>query len=244
MEAVALSDIGLVRSENQDSFLVCSEKGLFVVADGMGGHQGGALASDVAVSCLREFADSREDLTPGEVARAVERANHVIYQLNLELSASPYMGTTLTAGLIFRGFLYLAHVGDSRVYLFRQGKLELLTRDHSVVGELVRQGQLTPGEALNHPQRSLLIKALGVEADVEIDLSQVPLMEGDLLLFCSDGLSNTVPEEEIGLLLAEGHSLEDTANHLVARSYQSGAQDNITLIMVRYRTLVDGEVTP
>jgi len=226
-----------VRKANEDKFLADKKRGLFIVADGMGGHEAGELASSLAIKTLDEFL-TLETITnnDGQVLKdAVEIANRVIYNEAKSKSMCKGMGTTITAAIFKDYKLYIAHIGDSRAYLIRDGNIRLLTKDHSLVGELIRQGELTPQEAENHPHRNILTRALGTEPVVEIDLLEMVIQPGDILLLCTDGLSNFVNDQEILTeVVNNGNNLKNTVNNLVQLALKRGGLDNITVVLVSY----------
>ena len=248
VEATGRTDVGRQRQSNEDSFLESSP--LFGVADGMGGARAGEVASRIAV----------ETLTDGEVARAddgaaaeqrlaeiAQAANQRIYELAQSDESRSGMGTTLTAVLVEDGTIVAGHVGDSRLYCLRDGRLERLTRDHSLVEELVRRGELDPEEAKDHPQRSIITRALGPEPDVEVETFTSPGRDGDVYLLCSDGLTTMVDEERVAEILREAASLEDAASALVEAANEAGGRDNITVVLFRLgkeRTAVAGGADP
>lgn len=236
MQVEVLTDKGLLRTSNEDRYLVDKMRGLFIVADGMGGHRAGETASSLAVetikrSCL-ELDNQRIDAY--FLREAIIRANEVIFRAAQQDEAREGMGTTITAALIDEGNLYVAHVGDSRAYLWRNGELYLLTNDHSVVGELVREGGLTKNEALRHPQRNVLTRALGTSPEVEIDFVTRNMVKGDLLLLCTDGLTGTVSDAEVKLILQKYPSLKEAVKELTVLALQKGGTDNITTVLVNY----------
>lgn len=235
MRTYALSDVGLVRKDNEDSYLVSAERGLFVVADGMGGHMGGQMASTMAVQILDELMSGGALLQPepGKLLQNILLTANERILVRGRLEQQYYgMGTTVTAALMREGVLYIAHIGDSRAYLYRGGNLSLLTRDHSLVNELFCNGSLTLEEAQNHPQRNILTRALGIKEHPEIDLTQVKLEPGDKLLLCTDGLFNHVHDPEIKTMLEQEHSLDALVRKLVDQALALGGYDNITVVAV------------
>jgi PPM family protein phosphatase len=235
--AAGLTDTGRKRRHNEDAF-VC-EPPLFAVADGMGGAQAGELASRLAAASIEESASAIRG--EEEVARVVRTANSRIFEHSVRDPTAAGMGTTATVALVDEqvGTATLAHVGDSRAYRYRDGVLEQLTTDHSLVGELVRSGRLTEDEAAVHPHRSVITRALGTEADVEVDTSTIDLRPGDLMLICSDGLSAMVREDEIVRLLeATRGDPHDAAEALVAAANEAGGEDNVTVVLFE---LVEGD---
>ncbi len=237
LAAGSATDVGLVRAVNQDHLLVASP--LFAVADGMGGHAAGEVASETALEALRraiaaELGDGR--LTASGMADAVHGANRAVWD---EAQADPHlhgMGTTLTAVAVVedegRERLAVANVGDSRTYRLREGRLEQLTVDHSLVAELVAEGQIRPDEAESHPQRHVLTRALGVYPDVEVDVLTAELQPADRLLLCSDGLSRELTDEQIASLLRRFADPTEAARELVANAKRNGGNDNITAVVV------------
>jgi serine/threonine protein phosphatase PrpC len=239
MQAFALTEIGKVRKDNEDSYMMSLERGLFSVADGMGGYAGGQVASSIAISVLDQElpsqavgADSSGNFGEALLA-ALHKANKIILAQGQEEEYLG-MGTTVTTALIADGRLWIAHIGDSRAYLCRAGQVRQLTQDHSLVNELVQQGELTLEEAQNHPRRHVLTRALGVNEQPEIDLMQLPVQEGDLLLLCTDGLYNQLKAGELEQILAQQEdSLQVKVENLVNLALERGGHDNITAILVR-----------
>lgn len=222
----AESDIGRARERNEDAMLV--DAPMYAVADGMGGHQAGDVASALALETL-------ERLVPGgevPLAEAVREANGAVFERSTSDRAVAGMGTTLTAVVVEGRRLRLAHVGDSRAYLFRDGALHLLTEDHTLVNRMVREGKLSEEEARVHPQRSILTRALGVEPDVSVDEGVVDANDGDRILLCTDGLTGMVGEEPIRTVLAEVRDPQRAAERLVAEANRAGGLDNITVVIL------------
>ena len=227
-KVAGVTDTGRKRRRNEDAF-VC-EPPLFAVADGMGGAQAGELASRLAAAAVRE---EGERAAGGEalVASLVQAANRRVHQRSAEDSTVSGMGTTMTVALVEDGVVAIGHVGDSRAYLIRDGRLEQLTDDHSLVAELVRGGKLSPEEAEMHPQRSVITRALGPDPDVDVDTFSVEAQAGDLFMLCSDGLTSMVADEEI-LAIVEQHrgDLKAAARALVRAANRGGGDDNITIV--------------
>ena len=223
------SDVGRQRQGNEDNFFVRAP--LFVVADGMGGAQAGEVASEIAV---RSF---DEELPNGSRAEAlvniIEQANKRIHERARSDDSLHGMGTTTTAAYVDDDEVVIAHVGDSRAYLLRDGDLIRLTKDHSLVGELVARGKLTEEQAEQHPQRSVITRALGPEADVQVDIDIFPARAGDLFLLCSDGLTSMVHEPKLRPLFEESDSLETLGKRLIDAANAAGGRDNITVILFR-----------
>jgi protein phosphatase len=229
-EQYAATDTGRQRRANEDALL--SRSPLFVVADGMGGAQAGEVASQLAVD---SFERGLEDPPEPESALAelTQRANARIHELSQSHTEQAGMGTTLTAMYVGEEDVAIAHVGDSRAYCLRDGELIRLTDDHSLVDELLRQGRLTPEEAEEHPQRSVITRALGPEVTVEVDTRSFRARAGDVYLLCSDGLTTMVSEEELATLLRGHAHLRDAGEALIAAANQAGGRDNITVLLVR-----------
>src|SRR5579859_3136005 len=226
------SDIGKVRASNQDQLLVAEP--LFAVADGMGGHAAGEVASLTAVEALRAaFAKERTAAGLVDAARAANRSVWEKAERDADLRG---MGTTLVAVALVTDEgeerIAVVHVGDSRVYLLRQGELEQLTSDHSLVQELVDDGQLSEADALTHPQRHVLTRALGIEPDVTVDSLQVLPFKGDRFLLCSDGLSRELSDARVASILRRLANPQDAAKELVAEARANGGNDNITVVVV------------
>ncbi|MEX2107957.1 MAG: Stp1/IreP family PP2C-type Ser/Thr phosphatase [Solirubrobacterales bacterium] len=222
------TDTGRQRSANEDSFFVRSP--IFVVADGMGGAQAGEVASKAATEA---FAGDLPDAPPEQVLReTIEAANREIHDLARTDPSRAGMGTTITAVIVNAQSeeVCIGHVGDSRAYRLRNGKLERLTRDHSLVEEMRRKGQITDAQAEDHPQRSIITRALGPEPEVEVDLQTVPAQPGDVFLICSDGLTTMLGDDHIARLLARASSMESAVRALVDEANRAGGRDNITVV--------------
>ncbi len=229
-ETIVRTDTGRQRRGNEDSSYARTP--LFVLADGMGGAQSGEVASQIVVDA---FAGGLpEGGTPEErLSVVVQRANREIHERSQLEVENAGMGTTVTAALLGEDAVAIAHVGDSRAYLLRDGELSRLTEDHSLVEELLRGGKLTEEEAFEHPQRSVITRALGVESIVEIDTWTYPLRPGDVILLCSDGLTDMLPESEIQELLVEARDLSTAADRLIDAANTAGGRDNITVVLFR-----------
>jgi serine/threonine protein phosphatase PrpC len=230
------TDLGRQRQGNEDNLFV--RVPLFVVADGMGGAQAGEVASEMAV---RSFGSGLPDNgTPADgLVRIVERANREIHDRSRTDSRTAGMGTTVTAAYVGESEVTIAHVGDSRAYVLRDGDLIRLTKDHSLVGELVARGKLTEEQAEMHPQRSVITRALGSEPDVEVDVHVYQAKAGDLFMLNSDGLTSMVPEARVKPIIEAAGSLEEAGRELIAAANEAGGRDNITVILFRLEE-VDG----
>ena len=231
-EHVARTDTGHQRATNEDSYL--ERAPIFVIADGMGGAQAGEVASRMAITHFEEGLPGEEsDGAEQRLARAVHEANSEIHELSEADARRAGMGTTLTAAFVGRGHVAFAHVGDSRAYRLRGGDLQRITEDHSLVEELLRQGRLTEEEAEEHPQRSIITRALGPEPDVEVDVLAVEAADGDRYLLCSDGLTSMIAEPAIAEIMRSAPDLSSAAEQLVDAALEAGGRDNITVVLFR-----------
>jgi PPM family protein phosphatase len=230
-EQAAFTDPGRKRRRNEDAFVV--DPPLFAVADGMGGAQAGEVASRLAAAAFREFHEADELGPEKRLEAIIQEANRRIFERSREEAGLSGMGTTITAALLGEDAIAIGHVGDSRAYRVRDDSLEQLTQDHSLVADLIRSGRLTPEEAEEHPQRSVITRALGTDPDVDVDTFLVHVEAGDLILICSDGLTSMVPEEEILKRLRDADSLEKAAKALIKSANKHGGEDNITVILFR-----------
>jgi PPM family protein phosphatase len=243
-----MTDVGLKRGHNEDNYLINEELNLFVVADGMGGHAGGEYASAIAVNTVEEIVTSLEleaiergtvdplEVTRHKLSHAIRLAGRRIYEKAKEQPEFHGMGTTAVVLLVDGNNAYVAHVGDSRLYLFREGRVEQLTEDHSLIAEKIRHGLLTPEEARNHRMRNVITRSLGYQEDVEVDIQVRGVRRGDCFLLCSDGLSGNVGPEEIGNALA-AYGPQEAARHLIGLACDRGGEDNITTVIARIEDL-------
>jgi PPM family protein phosphatase len=219
-----LSHPGRRRRQNEDAFVVAPP--LFAVADGMGGAKAGEIASRLAAAAVREEEGERADV--GELIR---EANRRVWERARDDASAAGMGTTMTVAFVEDGQVTIGHVGDSRAYRLREGVLEQLTEDHSLVAELVRSGRLSPEEAESHPQRSVITRALGTAADVDVDTFTVDAEPGDVFMLCSDGLTTMVGDERIvGVVEENRDDLDRAAKQLIADANRSGGEDNVTVV--------------
>jgi PPM family protein phosphatase len=229
VQSAGVSDTGRRRRRNEDSYVV--RPPLFAVADGMGGAQAGELASRLATEALAGSGDGAAKSAEERVLERIRAANRSVYDRSHADTAVSGMGTTMTVACVDGEDVVVGHVGDSRAYLVRDGEIEQLTHDHSLVGELVRSGELSPEEAEGHPQRSVITRALGTDPDVEIDAFTLVGQPGDIVLLCSDGLTTMVSDDDI-LETIEAHraDLHAAAEQLVSRANRGGGDDNITVV--------------
>ena len=230
MNAASRTHIGLVRASNQDALLLQPGKyGLYGVADGMGGHKAGDIASMMAVALVKRFFCDVKP-TKEQLRKGIEEANQMIYEEQLYRSDLSGMGTTLTVIWEDKDRILLGHVGDSRAYLLREKTLRQVSQDHSMVAEMVRDGLITPEEARRHPYRNIITRALGTDEWVDVDVTEIEKRAGDIYLICSDGLSEYVPEDQMQALLLE-HDLEEAADLLLNLALKGGGRDNISLVI-------------
>jgi serine/threonine protein phosphatase PrpC len=225
-----LSETGKVRDNNEDSYY--ADGRIFIVADGMGGHRAGEIASAVAIEEFLSYESENRGSSPLDRMRGgILAANHVIYHMALNDPGLEGMGTTFTAALL-EGDIYLGHVGDSRAYLWRRRDLRLLTRDHSLVEKMVLDGHITSLEARVHPQRNVILRALGISDRLEVDVDSIAIRAGDRLLLCSDGLTSTVEDKELLQVISGDHEPEQLCRRLVDAAIDHGGTDNVTVIVI------------
>lgn len=245
MRSVGRTDIGLVRKVNEDSFLSEKLEGientyLYIVADGMGGHNAGEVASSMAVQEVAQYIKRNlEILGHSEsdildlVRNSMLYANDKVYKTSIIKSNCLGMGTTLSMVLIKGGIAYMGHVGDSRIYLVREKQIKQLTEDHSLVAELVKSGSIKPEEADSHPQKNVITRALGTEYSLDPDVFLENIQDGDILLICSDGLTNAVKEENMVRILIDNADLNETCGLLIEKAKENGGFDNITVVVIQ-----------
>ncbi len=235
MRWAQISNIGLVRALNEDSLCISPKTGLFAVADGMGGHRAGEVASSMALRVLERELGRRlagGALPEKALVESIKEANRSVYELSGRNPEWAGMGTTVTACLKRGKELYVAQVGDSRAYLIGDGVITRLTEDHSLVQELVKNGGITEEQAFNHPQRNVLTRALGIELSLEVDLYRFQVVPGNLILVCTDGLTSYLRPEEILHTISNSPDLEASLQNLLARALACGGSDNITMILL------------
>ena len=238
MKVFSATDIGQKRHMNQD-FIFTSEEpvgnlpNLFVVADGMGGHNAGDFASRYGVSVLVETVRKDKNFNPVKVMRnAIEAANREVFSQSRNDPSMAGMGTTMVVCTVVGGYAYIANVGDSRLYLAGSESMTQITQDHSLIAEMVRLGELTPEEGRNHPDKNIITRAVGTNEEVKIDFFDVKLETGDQILMCSDGLSNMVEDQRIFEILKGEDTKADKAQVLVDEANANGGRDNIAVIVV------------
>lgn len=237
----AITDKGKVRSSNQD-YVFASDTGtgalrnLFMVADGMGGHLAGEFASEQAVKKVLDEVRKKEKKEPVAILEsAIRSANHSIYELAGQDPAKAGMGTTMVAATFYDGHLYVANVGDSRLYVMKGSRLTQITKDHSVVQELMSSGTLPPDSDLAREKKHVITRAVGAEPDVRVDIFDVPYEDIDQVLLCTDGLTNMVSDSEIGEILASEDKVRQKAGRLMEMALLHGGVDNITVLLIDAR---------
>lgn len=236
--SVAMTDVGRKRKVNQDyvyasDFPVGNLPNLYIVADGMGGHKAGDLASSYAVEKLVEAVTRSADTRPALILqKAIRYANYCLYEKAAESEDYHGMGTTLVVMTVFGQEALAANIGDSRLYEVAEGRIRQISRDHSLVAELVRKGELSPEEARRHPDKNIITRALGIQEEAELDLFPFPVEKGDRYLLCSDGLSNMVEDTELGRIVGQDNNLYDIAEQLIGTANENGGLDNIAVVLV------------
>ncbi len=234
MRATGITDIGLVRKANEDRLLIDEGIGLCMVCDGMGGHKGGDVASSLAIQA---FQDSLPDFDPQQpvkwLTKSIIRANEAIRFCSKKDPELFEMGTTITTAILREDELYIAHVGDSRLYLINKNGIRKLTRDHTLAEQMMEDGLLKPEEMTSNAYNHVLTRALGIEEEVVIDHLTETVIPDDIIMLCTDGLSDMLNEEEIlSIISAFGPDIEGAAHKLVARALENGGYDNVTLILI------------
>lgn len=236
MKAYAKTDIGSKRSMNQD-YMYCntesvgSFQNLLIVADGMGGHRAGDYASRLCVETMVQSLEKSAHKTPVSLfEEAVTAANKAVFEESASHVEYEGMGTTVVACTLEENTLYIANIGDSRLYLIRDG-IEQITDDHSLVEEMVKQGNITESEARIHPQKNIITRALGINEEVQADFFEIDVEQGDVIMLCSDGLSNMIEDEDMEYIVKNSDTLQTAAESLVARANENGGNDNITVVL-------------
>ena len=240
MKVFAKSDIGKARDMNQDTYYASQPSdtvGLYIVADGMGGYNGGEIASTIAVTATKNYIESNfaeiehtKEKLQELVKNAIEYANMLVYEKSKEIHELEGMGTTIEVALVYNNRVYIGHIGDSRIYRIRKNFIRKLTTDHSYVEKLVKDGTITRDEAMHHPKKNMLTKALGCTSFVEPDITVKGFLKDDILVLTSDGLTNMVSDEEIYRIITD--NIEVATDKLVNKANEAGGLDNITLIIV------------
>jgi protein phosphatase len=242
VKTIFKSDCGRIRLNNEDNggiFVNRDGHCLAIVADGMGGHRAGEVASGMTIAHLQEKWEQTEGLTTADEAEKwlkdnIYAVNSLLLEHSLNNSECEGMGTTIEAVIVTNQFTTIAHVGDSRCYILNDTGFHQLTEDHTLVNELVRTGQISKEDAEHHPRKNVILRAIGTEVDIKIDVKTIMLESGDYLLLCSDGLSNKVTEKEMMAILTNDSSLEEKATLLIKIANENGGEDNITLIIIEF----------
>jgi protein phosphatase len=249
VEVAGETNVGMKRTHNEDNFSIVEESGLYIVADGMGGHASGEIASKMAVDSLREFfaltANDPERTWPYKMDRSrgyeenrlvtgIKLANLRIFESAQNDTRQRGMGTTIVALFAVENGVYLAHVGDSRVYRMRDDRLEQLTEDHSLLNDYIKMKRLTPEEIANFPHKNVIVRALGMKDTVKVDTRLEQPRAGDVYLLCSDGLSGPVSDPDMLDILAGTRDLKTAASRLIAKANQNGGPDNVTVVLARW----------
>ncbi|HLB94803.1 MAG TPA: Stp1/IreP family PP2C-type Ser/Thr phosphatase [Nitrospiria bacterium] len=248
--AAAKTDVGRSRASNEDAFGLFADLHFYIVADGMGGHAAGEVASQMAVEVMRDYIASTQNQTdvtlpfdaPPDMPLPAQRllvagklANQKIYQLSRSDSKLTGMGTTMASLIVDGQTAYVTHAGDSRAYLIRSGAIKQITEDHSLVNEYISQGLLSPADAATHPLKHVITRALGSSPKIDMDVKTIPLLPGDLFLLCSDGLSNLATDQEIYSRIADSRNhLGEGCKCLIELAFQKKSDDNITVVLIAY----------
>ncbi|MBX5482278.1 MAG: Stp1/IreP family PP2C-type Ser/Thr phosphatase [Myxococcaceae bacterium] len=251
IEVAGSTHVGMKRNHNEDNFLVLTDENLFVVADGMGGHSSGEIASKIAVDEMAEFfrmtsrdqdstwpfkMDKTKNYDENRLQTGIKLANARIYERASSEAKYRGMGTTIVSVHFANNTAYIAHVGDSRVYFFRQGQLKQVTEDHSLLNDYLKAKKLTPEEIEAFPHKNVIVRALGMKDTVQVDVSRLEPMDGDIFLLCSDGLSGMVPDTQIQETLATVSDLERACGQLIDLANANGGNDNVTCVITRFST--------
>ena len=247
----ALTDVGRKRDHNEDNFYLHKEENLFLVADGMGGHASGEVASKLVVEAIRDFfirtGNDPEATWPYKMYKdkkyeenrlmvSIEEGNKRVYEHSKKVSKDPKrgMGTTITAVLFVEGGIYIGWVGDSRIYRYRKGKLEQISEDHSLLNEMIKKNDMTEEEIENFPHKNVILRAIGLKPRVEVDVKYHTLEDGDMFLLCSDGLSGEIEDKGMEKILSESDDLEVLNKKLIQEANKNGGRDNITVALAQY----------
>lgn len=233
MRSAGRTHVGLHRAANEDSILLMPGVGLFAVADGMGGHRGGRVASHMVTGELTRIAtELGRSLDGEELAAALTDINQKVHQTGQESAELFNMGSTCVAISVMGGRVHLAHLGDSRAYLFREGEVQQLTSDHRVIQPMLDRGEISEDEARTHPMRNVLTRSVGVEADVAVTRTEVPIEHGDRILLCSDGLSDLITPQQLLGIVRDNEDLDELASGLIDAANAAGGHDNISVVLV------------
>lgn len=251
MIALGKMDIGKKRRRNEDAFFISTKQygplpNIYIVADGMGGHKGGAYASNFAIRSFCEFLQQHSKITLNDeqdisnfLKRAINHVNYQLFQKSQDIAEYEGMGTTLTVCTAIGNMLYAAHVGDSRLYVLNDEKIHQITIDHSLVQEMLTQGYISKKEATEHPQRNIITRAVGTYEKIKVDTLSWNIEEIKYIFLCSDGISTMLNDNEIHTIITSSGELEQKANRLIALANERGGEDNITVVLVIYEKVVE-----
>jgi len=243
MEWGVRSDVGKIRSTNEDSYYLDKDnKQVFIVADGMGGHNAGEIASKMAIesisTSIKKYLENNcktsNIFNSNVIKEAIWEANKIIHQHSLSHNGCDGMGTTLTVSVILKDHVYIGHIGDSRAYILKNNELIQLTQDHTLVSELVKNGSITEMEAKAHPKRNIITKAVGTEEIIEPDIIKYKISKDSILILCTDGLTNAITNDEIKNSFMNSNNIQETCNSLVNLANIRGGYDNITILAIRF----------
>ncbi|WP_257460528.1 Stp1/IreP family PP2C-type Ser/Thr phosphatase [Archangium lipolyticum] len=249
IEVAGTTHVGMKRNHNEDNYLILSDENLCCVADGMGGHSSGEIASKIAVDELAEFfrmtardqdvtwpfkMDKARNYDENRLATGIKLANKSIYEKACTDTKYKGMGTTIVSLHFINDTAYVGHVGDSRVYFFRQGVLKQVTEDHSLLNDYLKAKKLSPEEIENFPHKNVIVRALGMKETVQVDVAKVEPQEGDVFLLCSDGLSGMVTDPQMQEILARTMELDKACSQLIDLANAAGGNDNVTCVLARY----------
>lgn len=237
----SITDIGLKRQKNQDFIFASDEKDfpLFILADGMGGHNAGEIASKLGVDIIKKEFELHRDKLKDEkrliktIRNSIKDANKKIYRESLDSKEFHGMGTTLTLAYILNGKIYIGHIGDSRAYFINEKDIKQLTEDHSLVNQLVKSGSISSEQAKTHPKKNVITKALGASKDIEMDIYTLKYKQGDILMICSDGLTNMLDDREIFDIIHR-EAIDKSINTLMVEAKKNGGLDNISIIIIKF----------
>jgi PPM family protein phosphatase len=237
------SDTGLIRTVNEDSFFVKANyenlPDIFVIADGMGGHNAGEIASKTAAEFTGEVlvntpgALTDADRIESDIVNAMEKANQKVFEMSKAKSENSGMGTTLIVSIVYGRKLYIGHIGDSRVYIIKNDTIRKITSDHSLVEELLKSGTLTKEEAENHPKKNIITRAIGCSVVIDVDSYEQEVENGDVILMCTDGLTNMINENQIKDIIEKENDLSIVCDNLIMKANENGGEDNTTVILFR-----------
>jgi protein phosphatase len=237
------TDAGKIRDNNQDAYYLSSDKSkpLFIIADGMGGHKAGEIASKLAIDTISQNFNNFLDINPlneedikNNIFKSFSEANVKIYRKALKEEECSGMGTTVTLAYISDKNLYIGHVGDSRAYTFNNGSLSQITEDHSLVEELIKNGSISKEEAKTHPQRNIITRAVGTSEEIDVDILVLPKDAVEVLLLCTDGLNSMLDDDEIEWILSNSENMQIACEDLVKHSNEKGGYDNITALALKF----------